>query len=96
MPVSIVYLDIKPEKIEEFKTVALENCVNSRKEEGNISFDLLAQKDESDKFVLVENFRDKAAIEFHKTTAHYQKWAAMMEECAASPRYKTVYEMVEE
>lgn len=95
MPVSLVYLDIKPEMVGEFLEVTLENCACSRREAGNIAFHLLREKEDENKFVLFEHFRDKDAIEFHKTTAHYKKWAEMMERCSASPRHKTVYEALE-
>jgi autoinducer 2-degrading protein len=95
MPVTLVYIDVKPENIEDFKKITLYNCENSRKEEGNVRFDLIQSKDEPSKFTLYEHFRDKTAVEFHKTTEHYKKWAATVEPYMASPRTKSVYEPVE-
>ena len=95
MPVTLVFVDVKFENIEEFKKITLYNCENSRKEEGNIRFDLLQNKDDHTKFTLYEHFRDKAAVEFHKTTEHYKKWAAAVEPFMASPRVKSVNEYIE-
>jgi autoinducer 2-degrading protein len=95
MPVTIVYVDVKPEYIDDFKKITLYNCENSRKEEGNVRFDLLQNKEEPTKFALYEHFRDMSAVEYHKTTEHYKKWAATVEPYMASPRKKTVYEPVD-
>jgi autoinducer 2-degrading protein len=95
MPVTLVFVDVKPEHIEDFKKITLYNCENSRKEEGNVRFDLLQNKDDPTKFTLYEHFRDKAAIDFHKTTEHYNKWAAEVEPYMASPRKKSVNEPID-
>jgi autoinducer 2-degrading protein len=96
MPVTLVYVDVKPENIDDFKKITLYNCINSRKEEGNVRFDLLQSKDEPTKFTLYEHFRDKAAVDYHKTTEHYKKWASAVEPYMASARTKTVYEPVDQ
>ena len=95
MPVTLVFIDVISENIENFKKITLYNCENSRKEEGNIRFDLLQNKDDPTKFTLYEHFRDKAAVEFHKTTEHYKLWAETVESYMASPRKKTVNEPIE-
>lgn len=95
MPVTLVFVNVKFENIEEFKKITLYNCENSRREEGNIRFDLLQNKEDPTKFTLYEHFRDKSAVEFHKTTEHYKKWAATVEPLMASPRVKSVNEFIE-
>lgn len=95
MPITLVFVDVKPDNIEDFKNITLYNCENSRKEEGNIRFDLLQSKDDPTKFTLYEHFRDKAAVDFHKTTEHYNKWAVIVESFMASPRKKSINELIE-
>lgn len=95
MPVTLVFVDVKPENIEDFKKITLYNCEYSRKEEGNIRFDLLQSKDDPTKFTLYEHFRDKTAVEFHKTTEHYKLWAEIVEPYMASRRTKSINEPVE-
>ncbi len=95
MPFTLVYVDVKKEFVEDFKKITLYNCENSRLEEGNISFDLVQSKDDETKFVLLEHFRDNDAIEYHKTTEHYKKWASTVNDMMASKRTKTVCEKVE-
>ena len=88
MIVNLVMLEAKPECVEEMKEICRYNHENSIKEEGNVRFDVLQNSDEPCKFTLYEEFRDKDAIEFHKTTEHYKKWAEAMEHILAAPRYK--------
>lgn len=88
MIVNLVMLEVKPEYIEAMKEICTYNHENSVKEEGNVRFDVLQNSDDPAKFTLYEVFRDKEAIEFHKTTEHYKKWAEAMETYLAAPRYK--------
>lgn len=95
MPFTLVHIEVKPEHIDDFKKITLYNCENSRREEGNVSFDLVELKDEPTKFILLEHFRDAAAIEFHKTTEHYKKWAETVEPYQLCKRTKTVCEYID-
>ena len=88
MIVNLVMLEAKPECIDEMIEICRYNHENSIKEEGIIRFDVLQNADEPAKFTLYEVFRDKEAIEYHKTTEHYKKWAEAMEHILAAPRYK--------
>lgn len=91
MIVNLVMLEAKPECIVEMAEICRYNHDNSVKEEGNIRFDVLQNADDPCKFSLYEVFRDKEAVEFHKKTEHYQKWAKAMEHILAAPRYKVSY-----
>ncbi len=92
MPYTLVYIDVKPECVDDFVAITKYNCENSQKEEGNVSFELLSVKDEPTKFVLCEHFIDGKANDFHKTTEHYKKWKETVDPMMASPRTKTVCE----
>ena len=96
MPIQIVYLNVKPECVDAFQKLCLYNCENSRREPGNVRFDLLRDTGDPNKFVLFEHFRDQDAVEFHKTTEHYKKWAAEVSDYLSVPRSKTGYEPVNE
>ncbi len=94
MPVTLVYVNVKEEYIDNFIEITKYNCENSRNEEGNIRFDLLQNVDDPKKFTLYEHFRDKNAVDFHKTTEHYKKWAATVEPYMAAKREKSVNEII--
>ena len=83
---TLVFVDVKHEHIEDFRQITLYNHENSRKEAGNIRFDILQSNADPTKFVLVEVFADEEAAAFHKTTAHYLKWRETVAPYMASPR----------
>ncbi len=90
-----VHIRIKAEFIEQFKRATMENARHSTKETGVIRFEVVQQKDDLTRFVLVEIYRDEGDLDKHKESTHYQKWrdtvAQMMEEPRSSIRYKGVY-----
>jgi len=88
MLVNIVTVTVKPEMREVFEEVTRYNHENSRREPGNVRFDVLYSSTDPNKYILYEVFKDQDAVEYHKTTEHYKRWAAEMERCMAAPRTK--------
>lgn len=90
-----VHVRVKPESIEAFRTATIENAQNSIQEPGIARFDVVQQRDDPARFVLVEVYRDEAAVAAHKETAHYQAWrdtvAPMMAEPRASSKFINVF-----
>lgn len=89
MIATIVTIYIKPDKVEAFKKITSYNHENSRKEPGNVRFDVLAAKDDPTKFFLYEVYRDEDAAAEHKKTAHYAKWRDEVAEYMSVPRQST-------
>jgi quinol monooxygenase YgiN len=89
-----VHVHVKPEAIEAFQAASLANAEGSRKEAGVLRFDVLQDRDDPARFVLVEIYRDAAAAAAHKNTAHYAAWrdavADMMAEQRRSSKYVNV------
>ena len=86
MIATLVYVDVKPENIEQFRAISIYNHDNTRKEAGNIRFDVLQSADDPTQFVLYEVFADQAAADFHKTTEHYLRWRDEVAPYMNSPR----------
>lgn len=86
-----VFVHVKPECIEQFRRVTVENAGNSVKEPGIARFDVLQQAGDPTRFVLVEVYRDAEAPAKHKETAHYQAWAAAAADMLAEPRSRAAY-----
>ena len=86
MIATLVFVDVKPENVEDFRKITLYNHENSRKEAGNVRFDVLQDNNDSTKFVLYEVFENDEAAAFHKTTKHYLKWRETVAPYMASPR----------
>ena len=86
-----VFVHVKPECIERFKEITVENARGSVQEPGVARFDVIQQADDPTWFVLVECYRDAGAPAKHKETAHYNAWAAAAADLLAEPRTRTVY-----
>ena len=86
MIATLVYVDVKPENIEQFRAISIYNHDNTRKEAGNIRFDVLHSNDDPSQFVLYEVFADSEAVDFHKTTEHYLRWRDEVAPYMNSPR----------
>ena len=66
---------VKPECVEEFKTLAADCIMESRAEEGNVDYNLYISKDSENRFCFIENWKDEKAIELHNQTAHFKKFS---------------------
>ena len=84
-----VYVHVKIESVEAFKSATIENAVNSRKEPGIARFDVIQQIDDPTRFILVEAYRDDEAPARHKETDHYQLWRDTVAPMMAEPRTNT-------
>jgi autoinducer 2-degrading protein len=86
-----VHCHVKPAEVEAFAAATLVNAAASVKEPGIARFDVVQEREEPTRFVLIEVYRDAAAPAAHKQTAHYLAWrdavAAMMAEPRQSQRY---------
>jgi autoinducer 2-degrading protein len=86
MFVACVYVQVKPEYVEAFITASRDNASNTIQEPGNLRFDVLQQADDPQRFLLYEVYRDEAAANAHKMTAHYARWRDAVEPWMAQPR----------
>ncbi|MCC8019493.1 MAG: antibiotic biosynthesis monooxygenase [Rikenellaceae bacterium] len=57
---------------EQFKEVTRNLVDGSRKETGNISYDLYEDMDDSSVMCFIEVWRDEAAIEAHNASGHFR------------------------
>ena len=87
-----VFVHVKPEFVEVFKTASLDNASNSVQEPGVARFDVIQQQDDPTRFVLLEVYRDaEEAPAAHKQTAHYARWRDTVAEMMAEPRQGIPY-----
>jgi quinol monooxygenase YgiN len=89
-----VFVQVKPDNIEQFKEATLINAKASLQEPGIARFDVLQEEGNPASFVLVEVYRSKDDPAHHKETAHYQQWRDVAEAMMVAPRTKKVYENV--
>lgn len=95
MEVVFVHVHVKPEYIEQFKALTLDNGSNSVREPGIARFDVVQNVEDPTRFVLIEAYRTPEAPAQHKETAHYARWrdgvAHMMAEPRAAVKYESVF-----
>ena len=86
-----VFVQVKPERIGDFRAAMLENARNSVQEPGIARFDVIQEQDDPARFVLIEVYRTAEDPAWHKQTAHYQKWRDTVAEMMAQPRTSIKY-----
>lgn len=86
MIATCVYIEIKPEFINEFIEASGKNHLESIKEPGNLRFDVIQEAENPCKFLLYEAYMDEAAAAAHKNTAQYMEWRSTVEKMMAKPR----------
>ena len=86
-----VHVRVKPECVEDFRKICIENARNSVKEPGVARFDVVQQADDPTRFVLVEVYRTADAPAKHKEPAHYATWRDVVAPMMAEPRTSVKY-----
>lgn len=81
-----VSVRVHPERISEFIAATRRNVEASLQEPGVVRFDFAQAEDAPNEFVLVEVYRDAAAPDAHKQTAHYLAWRDAVADMMATPR----------
>jgi quinol monooxygenase YgiN len=80
---------IKPEKVDDFRKAIVDNATGTRKEPGNIRFDVLQGEDDVTRFTLYEVYKTKDDFAKHQQTAHYLKWKELATDWMVQPRTST-------
>ena len=89
-----VFVQVKSDRVEAFKSATIENARNSIQEPGVARFDIIQQMDAPTNFVLVEVYRTPDDPGRHKETAHYQKWRDTVADMMAEPRTAIKYDNI--
>ncbi len=89
-----VFVHVKPEFVEAFKSATLKNASQSIQEAGIARFDVVQQLDDPTRFVLVEVYKTDDAPAAHKETAHYLQWRDAVAEMMAEPRSSSKFQNV--
>ena len=91
MNVTLVEINIKPERVNEFLDVFRANHEGALQEPGNLRFDVLRNPEDEHSFVIYEVFKSPEALDDHRKTAHYQECVRRIDPILAGPRTKTFY-----
>jgi (4S)-4-hydroxy-5-phosphonooxypentane-2,3-dione isomerase len=81
-----VTIFVKPDRVNDFIAATLDNARNTRKESGNIRFDVLRAEDDPTRFLLYEVYQQKDDFAKHQQTEHYLRWKSAVTDWMAQPR----------
>ncbi|WP_278914593.1 putative quinol monooxygenase [Deinococcus wulumuqiensis] len=96
-PVSVhAVLTPRPEHLAEVEAELRVMARASRQEEGNLRYDLTRERTESGvRLHISERYRDEAAVQAHRASAHYQAYRAKAAHWLAEPPQVSVMEEVD-
>lgn len=81
-----VTIQVKLEYVSEFLDVVRYDAEHSEKDEpGCLRFDVIQDRDDSNKFYFYEVYRDEAALEAHRQTPHFKLYAEKVQPWLAAP-----------
>ena len=86
MYVVSVTVHVKGDCVEQFVQATLDNARNTRKEPGNVRFDVLGAEDDRARFLLYEVYNTKDDFTRHQQTEHYLRWKQTVADWMAQPR----------
>lgn len=90
-----VLIHVKADAIEAFRAATVENAQASVREPGIARFDVLQDRDDPTRFVLIEVYRNAEAPAAHKLSAHYLRWReqvdGLMAETRTSRKFTNVF-----
>ncbi len=95
MIVTCVHVHVKPDAVESFIRLTIDNCRSSVQEPGNLRFDLLQQSDDPCRFIIYEAYESEKAAAAHKTTSHYLKWRDGVNDLMNEARQGVRYNIIE-
>lgn len=91
MQITLVYVKVKPDHVDEFIEATRQNYEGAIKEPGNICFDICQSAEDPCSFVFYEAFKTKEDVAAHKTTPHYLAWRKVADPIMAETRKGVAY-----
>jgi autoinducer 2-degrading protein len=89
-----VQVQVKPEHIDAFRSATLANARESVKEPGVARFDVVQDREDPTRFVLIEVFRSEDAPAAHRETPHYKAWKEAVEPLQVGERTRRSFHAV--
>ena len=86
MHVVAVTIFVKPDCVASFIDAALDNARNTRREPGNVRFDVLKAQEDPTRFLLYEAYHTAEGCAQHQKTEHYLRWKLAVTDMMARPR----------
>ena len=94
MYVVSVTVQVEEPFVGQFIEATLDNARNTRKEPGNVRFDVSQCVDDRLRFLLSEVYRTPEDFKAHQQTEHYLRWKQAVAEWMAQPRQGVKHQSV--
>lgn len=69
----------KKENIEELKNLLQTMIILSKNENGCLLYDIFQSKIDNTKFIVIESWKDKESLKWHKNSKHYKNYKSKFE-----------------
>ncbi|WP_223066022.1 putative quinol monooxygenase [Paenibacillus caui] len=79
------HIKIQPAYTDIFLEKVAPLIAGSRNEAGNISYSLYRDIDQSNVFIMVEEWKDEEAVSFHNQTAHFTQFVSESKQLLLEP-----------
>lgn len=89
MYIVCVKIAVKSAHVPAFIQATLDNAENTRREAGNVRFDVVRDEADPTRFMLYEVYRGKDDFLAHQQTPHYFRWKDAVADWMAEPRSAT-------
>ncbi|RSL33319.1 antibiotic biosynthesis monooxygenase [Salibacterium salarium] len=86
------HIKVKPDCRLDFLERTKELVKQSQAEEGNISYKLYEDTEDSNTFVMVEEWKDEDAVAYHFETPHFKDFGKLSEELLQEPPHVIKYD----
>lgn len=83
---------VKPEQREAFLTATRPLVAGSQAEEGNISYNLLENSQKPNRFMMIEEWKDQPAVDFHNQTKHFTTFGSISGSFFEAPTQVSLFE----
>ncbi|MGR6982111.1 (4S)-4-hydroxy-5-phosphonooxypentane-2,3-dione isomerase [Testudinibacter sp. P27/CKL/0425] len=90
----LVEINVKEGKEDEFLKVFAANHYGTRKEPGNLRFDVLQDPEVSTRFYAYEVYDSESALEQHRKTEHYHQCVKELEPLMTGARSKKIFNWI--
>jgi len=89
-----VHVNVRPERIEDFKAATRINAAESVLEPGVIRFDVFQEENNPAHFILEEIYKTQEDVNSHKDTPHYKIWRNTVKNMMAEPRQSVRFQNI--
>ena len=89
----IAIVPVKKDETKKFRAAAKAVVKATRKEPGNVSYELLVNPEKKNSFYFIEHWKDQEAIEAHFAAEHFKEFGKVLTEVGDGKAIITIYDI---